>query len=499
MLRRARAGERDFANGLVDEGFEGGRLRILLVNPSRLSNPLNTGVKAAHSVPEAIAPVNLVYIAGPLVRDGRHHVEILDTVVERQTTADVCRRLDEAGFDVVGIPLYTLTLREVKELVGAIRRTCPAIHICLGGPHLDFYPEETLGWSEIDTIIQGYGERAFHQLIEALDAKLDFAEIPGLGYKDALGGLHLNKKAPMSGDYELDFELPHELLPYQRYGSVLCKSRFTGVVVTSRGCPFNCAFCTNSTSSAFAFRKIECVIRELKNMKRLGYREIMFFDETFNLGRKRIIALCQAMIDNDVKMRWSARCTIQPLTDEMLTVMKASGCSRLHLGVESGTDRVLGLMNKNTTVAESEAAVRRVHEHGIEIVGYFLFGYPGESRSEVQATIDLSKRLPIEFAQYSIFTPMAGTLDYFNSIRKGLYTDFYRDYTLDPTKEPDLHFNDEEIPREEKIAILSDAYRGFYFRPGRAIRIAKTMGNVHRVRRLAGAAKSIVFEGGFDI
>ena len=66
-------------------------------------------------------------------------------------------------------------------------------------------------------------------------------------------------------------------------------------------------------------------------------------------------------------------------------------------------------------------------------------------------------------------------------------------------EEPDLHFNDEEIPREEKIAILSDAYRGFYFRPGRAIRIAKTMGNVHRVRRLAGAAKSIVFEGGFDI
>ena len=117
-----------------------------------------------------------------------------------------------------------------------------------------------------------------------------------------------------------------------------------GVVVTSRGCPFKCAFCTNSTSSAFAFREVECVLKELRQLKERGYREIMFFDETFNLGKKRVIELCQAMIDNDLTMRWSARCTVSPLTPEMLQIMRASGCSRVHLGIESGTNRVLKLM-----------------------------------------------------------------------------------------------------------------------------------------------------------
>ena len=179
--------------------------------------------------------------------------------------------------------------------------------------------------------------------------------------------------------------------------------------------------------------------------------------------------------------------------------MRASGCSRVHLGIESGTNRVLELMNKHTTVEESEAAVHRVRSYGIEIVGYFLLAYPGESRQEVQATIDLSRRLPLEFAQYSIFTPMVGTLDYLQSIQKGLYPDFYRDYTLDPLGDPKLYFNDEDIPRDEKIHILRDAYRGFYFTPRRVALIMKTIDNVHRARRVAGAARSALFGGGFEL
>jgi radical SAM superfamily enzyme YgiQ (UPF0313 family) len=474
-------------------------MKILLVNPTRLDSVLNTGVKLVHSVPKSLPPVNLLYVAGPIVRDGRHSIEILDAVVEGLSIKDVCRRVEQGRYDVVGIPLYTLTMREVKKLCVGIRKINPRIHICLGGPHVDLYPTESLDWPEVDTIIMGYAEHAFAELVDALESGRDLERIPGVGCKKADGTLRISPRAKMSREFELDFELPYDLLPYKEYASVLCKSDFTAVVVTSRGCPFSCHFCTNSTNPEFSFRKVGCVVKELRALKQRGFRELMMFDETFNLGAKRVIEICKAMIDNGIEMRWSARCTTHPMTEEMVGWMKAAGCRRIHLGIESGSDRVLKLMNKKTTVEKSERAVQLIHKNGIEIVGYFLLGYPGETLEEIQETVAFSRRLPLEFAQYSVFTPMPGTIDYFSSMRSGLYSDFYRSYTKNPlVGEPEFHFNDELIPRAEKLKILQTAYKKFYFSPTRVLRILRTMGNTKRVRRFTEAALDVAVHGGFE-
>lgn len=463
-------------------------MKILLVNPPKIEHSVSRGVRLTHSLPKVLPPINLLYIAAPLIRERKHHVEIFEASAEKKSLQDICRYINENNFEVIGLPAFTLDLPQVKRLCKMIRESNSKVHICIGGPHTQFYPEDMLeSWPEIDTLVIGYGEQVFKNLVDALDNNSELDNIKGLVYRKK-DNIVVNPPDPVEREYLDEPIISRQLLPYKKYSTYLCNSSYSTIVVTMRGCPLKCFFCSDYYDDQCGFRPIDNVIKELKEIKRLGIKEIMFFDDMFNLSRKRIMELCERMVEERLNLRWAARAKVKPMDEDMVRMMKKSGCGRLHIGFESGSNRVLKLMNKQITTEESLGTAELLHSHKIEVLGYFLLGFPGETEDETMETIRFARKMPIEFAGFTCFTPILGSKVYHDSVSRGIYPDFFRDFTRQPIGFNDFYDNDEIISRERKKQLVKRAYKEFYFSPRHIWYIFKTLKSVYRIRNFIHAA-----------
>ena len=193
----------------------------------------------------------------------------------------------------------------------------------------------------------------------------------------------------------------------------------------------------------------------------------MLFDETFGVKKQIALRVCELIEARGIDIRWNARTRINLVDRELLTAMKRAGCYALHLGIESGTDRVLELMNKKITIAAIEEAVSLARELGFQTHAYFMLGYPGETRSEIAATLRFSRSLGLDWASYTITIPSPKTPLCDRAVRDGvLRADYWKDHTFG--REPDdcLFFASEECSVEYLSRMKRQAYIRFYMRPG---------------------------------
>jgi radical SAM superfamily enzyme YgiQ (UPF0313 family) len=206
-----------------------------------------------------------------------------------------------------------------------------------------------------------------------------------------------------------------------------------GALTTSRGCAYKCGYCSAASTWTRKVRthSVDRAIAEIREIvEKYGTRTIYFWDDSFTVNRKRILELCQALLDSKLDILWSCTTRVDLVDDDLLAAMKLAGCVRIDLGVESGSDRILKLIDKGITVEKIKWAVDLIHKHKIQISAFFMAGFPEETEEDLVQTRELMKSLGVETMCLSIFTPYPDTALYDKAHSLGLipevtdWTDF---------------------------------------------------------------------------
>jgi radical SAM superfamily enzyme YgiQ (UPF0313 family) len=412
-------------------------------------------------------PLGILYVASTLAANSIHEVKVLDAVAEQLSFEDLVARVVEFNPEVVGISAWTDFWYPAYRTGQLIKEVLPQVHLSIGGPHVGIYPQETLDVPFIDSVIVGDGEVPF----------LYLCNMVANGVTDnSMQGLHLKAGGVKPGEDTfyihgtLD-DLPHPdrtMLPITNYSSVLARGRYVTTMITSRGCPHRCTFCKLNFQKNIA-RSAESVVDEFKKIHALGIREVEVYDDTFTWSRKRLIEICQGLIEANLGVEWAIRDRVSAgsIDEETLSLMYRAGCRRIHYGVESGAQHVIDRMKKRITLDQARRAVKLAKKAKMTVLTYFMFGNLDETVDDMRTTIDFAIELNADFAQFSVTIPYAGTEMYDEARKEGhIQEDYWGDYARTPRpnfRPPKLIENHADL--KMLLKIRDEAVRRFYFRP----------------------------------
>ncbi|UCD55223.1 MAG: B12-binding domain-containing radical SAM protein [Candidatus Omnitrophota bacterium] len=430
-------------------------MKVLLVKPYNLSDHIQPSL-------------GLGYLASS-IRNG-HEVEILDCIKKRIKPSDFSEALDRAKPDVVGIQCYTYDLYNIKDMLKVCKKR--EIKTVLGGPHPSAVPGETMEFfgNDVDYLFQGEAEIGFRNLLDKLSDKsnIDFEEIPGLAWRNN-GKVFINDKYFLEDIDSLgmpawDLISPQEY-PEAQHGAFFKKFPIAPIMIT-RGCPFSCTFCAGKLISGKSLRKrsIRNIINEMETLYHdYGIREFHIIDDNFTLDRAFVKEFLKNLKKLDLDITWAVPNGIRmdTLDDELLELMKETGLYLISLGIESGSDRILGLMKKNITTDKIRRAIGLIKKHNIDIAGFFILGFPGETVEDIKKTIRFSLEFDLIRANFFTYLPFPGTESFNDLKRRGKLEEinFKRFYFMNATFTPD------GIDRSALKALQRKAFLRFFLRP----------------------------------
>ena len=429
-------------------------LKVTLINPPQFTR-----------YPQP--PVGLALIAAVLEKE-RHQVTVLDANALSLQPQDIVPLVTDA--DVVGLTAMTPTISAAMSTAHHLKQANPSLTIILGGAHPTLLPDETLATApEIDIIVRGEGEETIIELLQALEDSRPLDNISGISYR-ADGKIISTAARAASIDMDSLPFLAYHLLPWRRYkphpphGLALPFA----AVVTSRGCPYRCAYCSKPVfGSKFRAQSPERVVEEVAYLKeKFGIKEIAFYDDVFTLDKKRAYSIAEGIIRKGVKISWTCEARVNLVDKDLLRCMKRAGCYAIAYGIESASPEILDILHKDITLEQVAGAVRISREAGLQTVGYLMIGSPGETPETIIKTIELAKKLKLDFAQFSVTTPFPSTELYklYLQDRRGnipwesfVYSG--TDSQLAPV------FESSQLSRSDLKYWTRRAYREFYLRP----------------------------------
>lgn len=366
-------------------------------------------------------PLGLAYIAGFLQRAG-HSVAILDIDgygYDKKAVEDIISKSDCDCFGIGGLsPSY----RYVKWLSSVIRSHHSNKVIIAGNMVAIAQPETLLKNSEVDIAVIGEGEATCKELLDALEGPGNLNEINGICYKKD-GGIHFTP--PRERLRNLD-ELPFpawELFPVRTYlrNPIYRESGLRSLnISTTRGCPYDCTFCSRVFGRAVTRRSAGSIVDEIKELiKRYQVQYVAIIDDLFISDQKHVYEFCDKMIAERVKIRWGAGGRVNLVNEPLLKKMKEAGCDLLSFGFESGSQEILNNMKKNVKVGQAEKAIELTRKAGIRPIGSFMFGMFGETQETLDQTIDFIKRTGLPNRRLFFTTPYPDTPIYETAKKMG--------------------------------------------------------------------------------
>jgi radical SAM superfamily enzyme YgiQ (UPF0313 family) len=375
-------------------------VRVLLINPSY----------PFEEFPRLL--VTLPYVASALRAEG-HEVEILDLRLARTTPDKIERRMARLRPQLVGITSVTLNHHIAEDIARAVRAVDPAVPIVMGGPHVSFEIEGSFGRLEkaLDYIAVGEGEHTMIELVRALGGRMDVRDVRGLAARDPFTGKAArNAPRPLEDDLDTLPDPARDLVPLSRYLAFDSHAS----VVTSRGCPYECIFCSAPawTGRRVRYRDPSLCVDEIERLAALGFTEITIEDDLFTLYRKHFLAVCGELIRRRTGIRWNAFSRVDTITPEIVGTMAEAGCQAICFGVESGNQEVLDLVKKHSNLAKVKDAIRMTQEVGISALASFIVGLPGETAETLRRTVEFANELRDEFGSlygFHILAPFPGT------------------------------------------------------------------------------------------
>jgi anaerobic magnesium-protoporphyrin IX monomethyl ester cyclase len=349
-------------------------------------------------------PLGLGYIASYLQKQNIK-VDLVDCTFLGEKEA--LERVRRTNPDVIGIySMYSMKEKSL-ELAERLRQDCELL--VAGGPLPTTSPTEFLNY--FDVVAIGEGEETMFEIVKQEDGDRDLSKVEGIVYKK---NGEPKFTAPRGFIEDLD-SVPFPAREffdnhaYQRYYSRKFGYTITSLM-TSRGCPFNCDFCSRPVfGNKFRTRSATNIVDEVKEVVKLGYERIWFADDCFTLKRNRLLRICDEIIRRRIKVDWECLSRVDTVDKEVIDRMKKAGCVRVFFGIESGNDAVLSLMKKRITTGRARQAVIATKKSGIEVGAFFIVGYPGETSETIHDTVNFASALPLDYLSFTMPYPIPGT------------------------------------------------------------------------------------------
>ena len=335
------------------------------------------------------------------LREAGHKVCIVDAKYERLSDHQIARRAQQFRPELVGLTAFTNEVKSAAQTARALRKVAPNATYVLGGTHVSALPRRSVQeFPEFDYLVLGEGEETIVELADGVERNTPPIEVAGVAYQQAGEVVVTAKRTPP----ELDRMPPPawDLLPSsERY-----------LVMTQRGCPFKCNFCQNPNGRRVRHRPIKQVVDEIEGLLDVHHaKELLVCDEIFTVDNKRTLALLEAMIDARIgeRVKWWAQTHVNVCSQEIFEKMRAAGCYRVGLGIESGDAESLKLMKKGITRERIVRARNWARSAGLAVEGLFIIGHPGETWQSAMQTVRFAVELNPEVPIFSVMTPYPGT------------------------------------------------------------------------------------------
>lgn len=411
--------------------------KVLLIQP-----PYTVAEDVAMTVEP---PMGLAYIAAVLGKNN-FDVSILDCIgegyrnVHRSKTNvyygldfdTIAQRIERAKPDVIGIScMFTIQYQNVRRILELAKEKMPDAITVVGGAHPTARFADVMNQPELDYVILGEGEDSFLHLLNCLRDGRGVEDVDGLVFRKEGNVVRREKTAFIENLDLLPFPAMH-LLPMDEYfkaGKVHGISRpgkRVAQVITSRGCPAHCVFCTIGSIWGRKFRahSPKRVLDEIEYLKRT-YKidSIQFEDDNITFDQVRAKEIFKGMIDRCLNLKWNAPngVAIWAMNEELLDLMKASGCTQIKFAVESGDQYVLdNIIKKPVRLDNARRLIRHCHDIGLDAGSFFVVGLPGETKEQMQRTFDFAIENDLLYADYSIATPHYGS-ELFDIVKRGGY------------------------------------------------------------------------------
>jgi anaerobic magnesium-protoporphyrin IX monomethyl ester cyclase len=442
-------------------------VRVLLINPAMNLKKLGRFA----SLLEPMPCIGLAYIAAALEAHGCH-VRVIDMFAEGLDVDEVVERTARFRPELVGMTVLTPSAPVCSDISTRLRGRLPGVNIVWGGVHADVFGPDIVRSREANFAVHGDGEITVCELVDALaSGETDFSSIEGLTWLGD-GRAVTNTARPINQDLDgLPYPAWH-LFPYHKYG-LLPFADFAKPVLTisgSRGCPYRCDYCSLIHTGGKVYRRrdpIKIVDEYEYLVDRFGVKQIGFIDPIFPLVKKDLAPFCAELVARglDKKCQWLSETRADRLDEETTQMMYDGGCRRVLMGIESGVDMLLGNVNKNITTDKVRIGVKNAHKAGLQSVGLFMIGMPGETPEMTRETVEFAVELDLDFAKFAITVPFPGSKLFEDRWQKDLFRDDWENYTTFNPDPDRLIYHPHGYDPSTLVNMQSWALRRFYMRP----------------------------------
>lgn len=398
-------------------------------------------------------PLGLGYLASFILEKNNDvEIKVLDTRIAKEEEVGA---LLADRYDLVGITVTSRTYREAVELTNRLKRSTFGTPVVFGGPHVSIMMEQVLHEPLIDLAVYGEGELTFDELVKLLKSGKDITdernlkEIRGLIYRE-------NGQAARTDARELIKDL--DALPFPAF-HLFGVERYPGKypIITSRGCPFSCVFCASSLiwGRKWRARSPENVIAEVQYIiSNFGPKPVDFHDDGFNMSLQRVNAICDLFINEKIKIPWGVRGLRVDMVDaETARKMRRAGCSHVAIGVESANRQVLEKIRKKESIEQVKEGVKYLRAAGIDVIGHFMIGNPGETLETVKESIKFAQECGFIKALFGTAVPFPRT-DLWNYVQKHGEFLVEPDCTRFEELEPRIIFDTPEFGKEQRLVAV---------------------------------------------
>lgn len=429
-------------------------------------------------------PLGIAYVASYL----REHVKdvelsILDTTFN-PSFENVKSVLEREKPDIVGIYFDTIMFNDGMKVVNLAKEL--GIFVVAGGPHATVMPESLI--DKIDAVVIGEGEITFKEIVENYP---NLQTVKGIWYRKD-GEIFKNPSREPTENLE---ELPYparDLLLMENYiknwhllDSV--DPRLTGTnIVASRGCPFNCSFCQPTLRMLFGNRvrrrPVEDVVREMRDLKeKYDVKGIFFHDDTFTSNREWVIEFCNMVKQEKLDVLWGCNSRVNTLDAELMEIMHSAGCRDFHIGVESGSQRILNeIYNKGIKLKDVRRIMTIARCSGIHTLSFFMIGAPTETEKEIEETIKFACSLDTDEISVSITTPLPKTHLYDIVNQNYKISENFGDFDYYSSRA----FEDENLSFKRLKYLQRKALLMFYLNPKHSAYLLKHLSSLRGINKM---------------
>jgi len=461
-------------------------MRVCLVNPPK-TYQVWAGVPDIFNGPDAylFPPLGIMYLSGHLKREGRHEPILFDCVAEGLSAEEAGRRIAERKPRVLGVTANSHNLVNVVEVIRAVRQRQPDIFVTVGGSHVTSFPEEAARLPGVDAAVRGDGEATLSALLDRLETGRDWRDLQNVSFIEG-GEVRVNEYVKPTDDLDL-FPFPDRAgLAAEHYYTPGMKKATATTIISSRGCPYRCAFC--SVPHNYRTRSAKNIVDELEYCSReLGIQEFHFIDDIFNITPQRVMEISELILQRKLDILWGFKAGCIAVNEEMLKLARRAGCIRIHYGVETWSDAGLEALNKKARVPQIRAAFAMTRSAGIRPIAYMIIGSPHDrTEDDVMQALSFVKTLRPDYVVFSLYTPYPDAPIFKEGVAKGLWdAECWQRFMRNPVREYDLPTVwNEFLSKEQLVHLLKRVHNGFYFSPGVLLRTVASMRTIPEFIRL---------------